>query len=185
MNSHKSSLEEEWCRSFGSSLPVGFSCREVLRDRWLRIHSLPGSKRYASTDEERDEILIRQNAVADYVLGNEVPCVLFLTTFGDCKDWREASIDGIIPQHFSSHHGEDGDFEFFFIHKKWTAGSMDELIISVADDISGPILLANLSNGAAYAPYDGGADLFLPSHAEVVRARESFSEWLSEREDGL
>ena len=32
--------------------------------------------------------------------------------------------------------------------------------------------------GAVFAPYDGGADLFLPTAADAVQARSRWAEWL-------
>jgi hypothetical protein len=36
---------------------------------WVRFHSLPGSKRYAETDEQKATLLARQNQLALDVLG--------------------------------------------------------------------------------------------------------------------
>jgi hypothetical protein len=40
--------EAWWNNHYPEAPPVGFLLRQVYSDRWLRIHSLPGSKRYAS-----------------------------------------------------------------------------------------------------------------------------------------
>ena len=40
-------------------------------------------------------------------------------------------------------------------------------------------MLLNWESGAAYAPYDGGADLFWPPEAEREVARARFCDWLS------
>ncbi|WP_446689018.1 DUF3885 domain-containing protein [Rhizobium laguerreae] len=43
---------------------------------------------------------------------------------------------------------------------RWQEGSFDDLLTARADDETGPTLLMNSGNGAIFAPYDGGFDLF-------------------------
>ena len=181
-------LRKRWQRAFGVALPIGFSCRESLGDLWLRIHSLSGSKRYADTEEERAEILLRHNSAADFLLGNGNRCVLFITIFGKSKKWdssNEIQVDGLNFMHMMSHHGNHGDLEFFSTEIVWQTGAFDKLILSVADDKTWPICFANISSRNVYAPYDGGADLFFSSGADVASARGHFAQWISERQDGL
>lgn len=186
MNNHH--LRGKWQNAFGTALPVGFSCRESLRHLWLRIHGLPASKRYADTEEEKMEILRRHNSVADFVLGNGNRCDLFISVFGKSKNFNspiDMPIGGLPPTHVMSHQGDEGDLEFFSTEVVWRNGAFDQLILSVADDKAWPIFFANISNRSAYAPYDGGADLFFPSSADVASARRRFAQWISDRDDGL
>jgi hypothetical protein len=46
-------------------------------------------------------------------------------------------------------------------------------------------LFANLDLCTAFAPYDGGADLFVQSTAHVAGHRNRWARWLSSREDQL
>lgn len=181
------SIRSEWRDIFGAALPVGFSCREILQDLWLRIHSLPGSKRYAETDLERKEILDRQNAVAEYVLVDGSQCTIFVTSFGKSKVWSPsfAPLNGITPTHVMSHNQDGDDLQFFATNVYWRKGRFDDLISVIADDRSSPVLFANMSRRSVYAPYDGGADLFFSSSEEVAAARQEFSQWMSKREDGF
>ena len=54
-----SAWESEW----GQTPPIAFRLRSLYPDRWVRFHSLPGSKRYAETDAERAEVVSRHHAV--------------------------------------------------------------------------------------------------------------------------
>ena len=68
-------------------------------------------------------------------------------------------LDRLTPRHFQSVSEEgDGTIQVFAAPHAWKKGSLDELILMCADDVGGDVLLANLSTGTAYAPYDGGAD---------------------------
>lgn len=182
------SIENEWQYAFGSALPAGFLCRNELQDRWLRIHSLPGSKRYAETGAERSEILARHNLIADYTLGGNSDCALFFTQFGSNKSWSSSEGGALgerIPEHIMSFHEGEEQFEFFALNITWRSGAFDELLLAVAQERVGPILFANIENRSIYAPYDGGADLFFPSSAAAELAKQHFAYWLSKREDGM
>lgn len=41
---------EIWTTYFSELAPVGHVLRKALPDRWLRVHSLPQSKRYPESD---------------------------------------------------------------------------------------------------------------------------------------
>ena len=58
-------LAEEWKRRFVNP-PISHWMRDS--PGWLRIHSLPGSKRYPESDAEYAEMVRRHNAVAQAVL---------------------------------------------------------------------------------------------------------------------
>lgn len=179
---------EDWRASFGAALPAGFLCRIALPDRWLRIHSLPGSKRYPETDADRRELLSRQNSAGSYTLGEGSNCILFVTRFGEKKLWSASDnlpLNGLTPEHALSHEEDEDQTQFFALRLVWRSGAFDELILAAAEDRSGPLLFANTATRSAYAPYDGGADLFFPSPVIVGAAKQRFSSWLSERDDGL
>lgn len=80
---------------------------------------------------------------------------------------------------------DDNPMQFFAFATVWKSHAFDPLILAVADEKTGPILFANLVKASAYAPYDGGADLFFPSASAVKPARVYFTDWLSSRTDGL
>lgn len=189
---------EMWQSSFGVALPAGYLCRNALPDRWMRIHSLPGSTRYPETEAERKEVLYRQNVAACYALGDDVECILFITLYGESKHWPDYYVEGsryateflmldkFSPQHVQSYElVEDGPLQFFAIRLRWRSGAFDELISMCADGVAGPYLFANIEKRHAYAPYDGGADLFFSDSEAVTDARREFSDWLSTTESGL
>ncbi|MCD0245873.1 hypothetical protein JWH04_12760 [Xanthomonas melonis] len=186
MPTHSFALQ--WYAAFGDALPAGFLCRRALADRWLRVHSLPLSKRYAEIEAERSELLHRQNAVASYVLGEGADCVAFVTRFGqstDCALPEGLPLGLPEPECVLSVNDDDNEIHIFALPVVWHEDSFNEIILAAADDRTGPLLFANLQRGSAYAPYDGGADLFFPSTNAASSARARFRPWLSTREDGL
>lgn len=177
-----------WRSSFGDSLPAGFHCRASLSDRWLRVHSLPESKRYAETEAERSELLHRQNAVATYLLGDGAHCELLVTRFGEKSEWlpwEELPLNGKVPEHVMSAAADGDELQFFALPVVWQSNAFNDLILAIADDRTGPVLFADMQRSCIYAPYDGGADLFFRSQHDSDVARVKFQVWLSNREDGL
>jgi hypothetical protein len=184
-------IASAWISAFGSSGPAGFLCRTSIPAQWVRIHSLPDSKRYPDDESERMEIVRRHLIVADCVIGN-ADCILFVTRFGSSVDPAHASLSGWDDLTFS--HVEALDIEeedwsdsirFFAAPFRSSPENLRPLILASAEDSLGSILFANFERGTAYAPYDGGADLFFPSHSQAADARSNWKPWLSFREDGL
>jgi hypothetical protein len=112
---------------------------------------------------------------------------LFITRFGEKRRLTDGGLAslGDIPIHVMTADDPDEPLQFFGLQVTWRKHTFDQLIRAVADDKTGPVLLANPAARAIYAPYDGGADLFFSSAAETKVARSKFQSWLSIREDGM
>jgi len=153
-----------------------------MPDRWLRIHNLPQSQRYPETPEDAAELLRRNNAAATEVLGNEAHCALIFTRLGDdaTVDWSGYPLQGEVPELMLSVPAREDDDarRFFALRVRWQPQAFDELISARADDRIGPVLFANYEAGSIYAPYDGGADLFV-AREKVGALRKRFQAWLS------
>jgi hypothetical protein len=181
-------LAQSWKCAFQGALPAGFLLRQHFPDCWLRIHSLPESKRYPSCATEYEEILNRHNTVAAYVLGEGSKCSLFIARFGENREWSDATflpLVGEMPRHAIASEDPDEPIQFFGLQVTWHWSVFDKLICAAADDQTGPILFANTATQTIYAPYDGGADLFFSSPSAIAVAKSKFRPWLSAREDGL
>ena len=177
-----------WTRHFGAMAPLGFRLRTNLPERWTRVHSLPDAKRYAKTAGEHAEVRHRMNAVADAVLGAENACWLI------CPDWAlDAShqltqLPGVQLRHrilAADVEIELGEpWPYFGAHVSWRAGAFDTLLDAIAADVQ-RALWVSARSGAVFAPYDGGADLIVPSEVERDALAETFAAWRSPRPDGL
>jgi hypothetical protein len=184
-------IAERWITAFGEVAPLGHLCRVALAHRWLRVHSLPGSKRYADTPSECAAILSRWATVANAALGANCDCHLFFTAFPDTP---ARTVLDLLP-HGSPEpiwidalaaYAEDYDaIKIAALPLVWRPGDFDRILTACADDRTGPLLFVNLERGTAFAPYDGGADVFFDSPASVAAHRQTWSAWLSPRPDGL
>jgi hypothetical protein len=181
----------EWENAFGEVAPLGHLCRAAFPERWLRVHNLPDAKRYADSAEEYQELLARQNTVATAVLGITAECVLFFCEFPNesasvVLELFAVSLQQYIwlPELATRAVGYE-QIRIGAAFVSWRPGDFDDLLRARADDKVGLVLLANLNRQTAFAPYDGGADLFLNSAETAVACRRDWSAWLSPRADGL
>jgi len=168
--------------------------RRHLQSRWLRIHSLPDSKRYAEDESEFSELVRRHSLVATEILGsNEV--LLVAHAWGDTDDFRSVfdTLDWARRSHLVNaeptvvQNVDDPDERLVVACGRlyWSPGSWDDLLRDVADDVVPSLLIYNSSSGEAYAPYDGGADVFVGTPARVAELKTRWRDWMSTRPDGL
>jgi hypothetical protein len=165
--------------------------REEHPARWLRIHSLPGGKRYATSDAEKVMLLKRQNRAAEIVLGD--PATVALLGY-DLAGRYTLPLDHPLRQFLFADAPPvmrlapvDDDAEatsIFGALRVWRSGDLDDLLLGVADDRF-RLLVVNWETGKSFAPYDGGADLFFASPEDREGARPALSAWLSSHPAGL
>jgi hypothetical protein len=189
-----------WRDRFGTALPLGHLLRGCIPDWWFRIHSLPESKRWPAETAEYEELLRRHNAIASEVLGVDSRCWLAVITYVDSpaeiEDAAIPDLPGLSPGKWSRpiffQEPEDPCIENSIslvacqaIEVEWAPGRFDDLIRLVADDKAPQLLFAEQGRARIYAPYDGGADLFLESSEHRDRIRGRYSNWLSSHPLGL
>ena len=186
-----SQIAVEWRDAFGDVAPVGCGCRQGMLERWLRVHSLPGSKRYPSGRAESDELLRRHNEVATAVLGADQPCLVFVGRLADGPgEPRNPTMAGAeldflgLPELASRLDGGEW-MQFAAARATWTPSRFDATIQAIAEADEAHVLFANTRRGTAYCPYDGGADLILANAEAVEVSRLRWSSWLSRYPKGL
>lgn len=166
-----------WNTLFPETSPAGFLLRQAHQHRWLRIHSLPESKRYANTETEYAELLTRHNAVATHTLGQNSPCYL---------------IEGYWVEQ-GMHAGEwianlakcDEILRFETSNLIWKSGQHDRLLCDIADCKRTNIVFGSRETNCIYAPYDGGADLIFRNEQERDERKQRYIGWLSKHPKGL
>lgn len=189
-------LIKRWKSFYPQALPIGYFLREVYANRWLRIHSLPGSKRYAQSEQEYQEILKRYHSVLDDMFIEQARCFVILSkcnksvqeatdvvlenfAFRSAEEWASSQ----LPHEFTAEHLED--MGFYFAELSWERGVLDGLFLAVADDRIDYIVIFDWLSGQVFSPYDGGADIFLRNNEERDLFKTKFREYLSPRLDGL
>ena len=182
------SFENAWTQFHLGEPPIGWMLLGEGAANRLRFHSLPASKRYADTDEERSLLLGRQNVLAFEVLGDR-PCWLVQAhwvlqpgerdvadqhdPFRATREWKLDFAFEILEDD-----GEEGrPWRVHAAQARWAPGRFDDLLLSIADEKAGPTLWMG-TDGAIFAPYDGGVDLFLPGAEAVQRLAAQHPDWL-------
>lgn len=180
-----------WHQEFGDLPPAGHFLRDAYADRWVRIHSLPKGKRYASDEEETRTLIRRHNEVADAVLGEGSECLLFVPYFDspsayDQDTWARPFDFSVVPAESFRKSDDPDETPHFLVSKTtWAAFRFNRLIATVAADVAPSVTFFSLLRRSIYAPYDGGADIIAPSAAEAAQLRTRWRRWMSSLPSGL
>jgi len=176
----------DWSRFHAGQVPIGWRLRENELRPWVRFHGLPQSKRYAQSETEALTILLRANLLAERLLGSGALCWIV-----ERRSRRSDGIGEIWQSVLDDDCAADDDPEdwttYFYVREEpWEWGKYDATLTDIADDRRdiGAIWMRR-DNGAVFAPYDGGFDLFPATWAQVGALRQEYREWLSIRPNGL
>jgi hypothetical protein len=164
-------------------------------DRWVRFHTLPGSKRYPGSDAEYEIVLARHNTIlGELMTGPEVLVATagYSATPQPPEPCRSPETSAVHPRavYWASACMDDDPECKIWMHLyvsrlPWSAGCLNPLLRKVADDVIANVLVADTDLRWLYHPYDGGMDVILPSTAERDALRERHQDWLSAHPDGL
>lgn len=187
-------LSVSWRRQWPDCLPLAHTLKHAYRDRWVRFHSLPGSKRYPADEAEYATALHRYNSVLDELFHGQG--VLVVTT-----DWstdpapRPTRHAHLHPgaRHWTSVRTDEGETDPDFIththlyvsRAPWRPGAVDDLLRAVADDVTAGVMITSPSFDRVHHPYDGGADVLLPTSADRDALERRHPDWLSDHPLGF
>lgn len=187
-------LSTLWAQSWPGLRPIGHEVRGD-RERWVRFHALPESKRYPEDEQEYAEVLRRHNLLLDELVSRTCPSLLIMTvawsdsavpTAGD------AALARAVPDAdlwTSVLREQDGDDEFwmhvYVTPRAWQPGVLDPLLRLVADDETRDVIITDDQLGWLVHPYDGGVDVVSGSSEERDQLRDEHSDWLSTHPTGL
>jgi len=182
----------DWQRGFDGVPLVAHLLRETFADRWLRIHSLPDSQRYATNDEEYAELLRRQSIALTDVIGTR--CVIFVTDPNDDLLAQLAAVAADTPvrvDRISIGELNPAGFDEYAMWQIYACdvtladGCIDFLLRLVADDEIRNTIIVDHTYTHICHPYDGGMDLVLADTSERESYRERYSAWLSQHPTGM
>ena len=184
-----------WNKEYPKSYPINHELKFAYPDRWLRIHSLPESKRYADSEDEYKIILNRQNQLIDDLIGvgtevaisfglytNDLSqdCYKEITDFGEFQKVSTIDLRKDEPEAYE----DEYYFDVFIKIETWKSGNRDEILKAIADDEIRAMFISPLKK-CIIAPYDGGVDIIVDSTEERDRLKNKYKDWLPNWEDGL
>ena len=184
-----------WDLNYPESNPIGHELKGVYPDKWLRIHSLPESKRYAESENEYQIILNRQNKLISELIGEDSEVIIVsgqyemkltdeisseLSEYGKFEKCRTIELHKIYPEEYE----DDFFYGFYFRTDIWKRNSQNKLLKNIADDEFRAMFVCPKRN-YIIAPYDGGMDIIVDSEEKRNELKVKYKDWLSQREDGM
>lgn len=186
---------EWWTENFGEYAPAGFVLRNQLKNNWLRVHSLPDSKRYPESPSDLEVLIQRHEELTDFMFQPGETCILFKST----RFWPEdvgSDLPSLSGFELSNTHlilaqypgeipiDQDDLYSVRYAPISWRPPSFTSLVKAVANEETYGVAVVSLNTKNIYCPYDGGADIFVFNHSPE-KIRNHFKKWLSSRADFL
>ncbi|WP_447004873.1 DUF3885 domain-containing protein [Saccharothrix isguenensis] len=174
-------LLHQWNRNWRRCNPAADDLKRAYPERWVRFHSLPESKRYAENEAEYATVLDRYNTALDELFAGEDVYVITMR-------WREDPKPGTDYWTTICTDPDRDDPTYWHLYARripWTTGAIDPLLRDVADDVEANVMITDVAMTRIHHPYDGGADVLLPTSEERDALKARHAEWLSRHPMGL
>ncbi|OTG81716.1 hypothetical protein [Acinetobacter sp. ANC 4648] len=196
-----SNFECKWNKYFPNKAPIPYLFKYYFQNNWLRVHSLPNSKRYANHAVEIDLLLRRQNQVISDCLTSGIPIFIVSGNYfignSSTPSYDQASIlqydfitgsrinlHKLDPKYFDDGESNDSCFIPMFTETVWEPNLHNDLLIKIANDETRAFLIS-FEKKIIIAPYDGGLDLITEDLDLKNKIRQKYCEMLSKRHDQL
>lgn len=177
-------LTAAWNAEWPETPPIAFLLRSLHPDRWVRFHSLPGSKRYPETDAERTTVLRRHHALMA-ALGRSSEYFVVWTRFASDPSPDVTTPDELHWQTMEPNDYFDEPAHVYVSAIAYPSAKFDEVLQAAADCQLADVIIGPHDLGWLYHPYDGGADVIAPSPSRRDELRAEFAAWLSAHPEGL
>lgn len=187
----------EWDRWYPNCEPIGHHLRWAFPDRWVRFHSLPGLKRYATDKAEYAEVLTRHNRILGELTQGNAQIVLLTTGYAESPEpirsyleLQEIAPGAVVWRTIAMHQTDEAFNHPTYWHVfgsmwEWRPGLFNRVVELVSEEIIANVLIVARDCRWVLHPYDGGMDVIVESSTARDRLRAGYSKWLSPRADGL
>ncbi|WNO10068.1 hypothetical protein [Teredinibacter sp. KSP-S5-2] len=188
------SLAKFWEKEFEGFIPKAHNLKHEYKNRWVRFHSLPESKRYPETEDEYVEILRRHNLILQEIVGDKEDLYVILPEYSESgvPTKPEENLTNLVPisEYWCSIQPfKDEDYDVFWhLHASkivFTGSELNDLFRLVANDEVRNIMIVCSSTKVVFHPYDGGADVVLASTKERDELKKKHCDWLSTHPEGF
>lgn len=187
-------LNKLWSENFDGLAPLAYELKHQLRDRWVRFHSLPESKRYPENESEYAEALSRYNKILKEHFGINAKLYVVIPEYSVSKTpfkpekklrkmFRNAEYWQTVDRH--EEFGEEFYWHFHVASLNYSGYELNALLRLIANDEVTNCFVVAENSSSLFHPYDGGSDNILSSGEERNRFKEKFSNWLSSHPEGF
>jgi hypothetical protein len=178
-------LIEQWAKVWPDSLPIAHELKELFEAQWVRLHTLPGSKRSPSSDAEWGVVLDRHNTLLGELAEAGEAVLVIMSVVAPAPVPAEPDLDfwAAVPWHYA-----DPDLLFAHLYvttEEWSHGALDDLLRLAAEQQIGGVIIAPLDLSWLYHPYAGGADVILADPAGRDALAAAHPSWRSQHPSGL
>ena len=195
----KEDFQNLWNSNFAGSELISHLFKQNFAERWFRIHSLQDSKRYADNEHEWEILLSRQNEIITDLFGIETSVVMVTGQYitNDNRNFCDilneeifepfsfVQLDDIKLHKIDAElYDEQVEYRPFFTQIAWKPNYYNRILREVAND-NIRVFFVSFDKGVIVAPYDGGIDIVVSDRTTKEIYVAKYSEWLSDREDGL
>jgi len=170
---------------FKDAFPVACIMKHRLPHLWMRIHSLPASKRYPETEEERNVVLERYASFGTALLGDEAACYIVRSRMNQKvldPEFRGSFAWTALPRVDES---DEDYWSSWYSETIWRPEEFRSSLLAIAEERDWGVSFVSKATGSVFAPYDGGADGFSFDSGLLTRLKQEFQPWLSARDDSL
>ncbi|OUS24530.1 hypothetical protein A9Q99_24345 [Gammaproteobacteria bacterium 45_16_T64] len=184
-------LNKYWGGHLDGCEALAHELKNTFNERWVRFHALPDSKRYPSTENEYQEIFSRHNSVLNELNRSADDLLVILPEYKESKipGKLESELEKVFPVY--EYWRTLDQFEecgvYWHLHVARVSsgsGKLNKLFRLVANDEVANILIVVLAGNSVYHPYDGGADIILPSIKIRDELKLKIVQWLSKHPEG-
>ena len=172
-----------WAHFYPNCPPISHELKYAEPDRWLRFHYVPASAGRVARVDALAAALHVMNTAASEVLGNGSACWLAgplyspddITHAGHVALYQRLNMPKVghlkLPD-------DGGDVDIHAALVTWEPSRFDDVLRLIEND-EAHVMWMCVETGAAFAPYDRGVDLILPTVGEVRRLSYEHRDWLS------
>ena len=192
-------LTARWAEAWGDWRPVSHELPVRGNERWVRFHSLPGSKRYAGNEDEYAEIMRRHLTVLAELLshdnaGAERELMVVTVSWSDDPGPvpRTAELSRAMPAaaYWTSvltgiNAPDDTWWHLWVSAAGLHSQELSQLLRLVADDGTAGVIITTAGMDWLYVPYDGGADVIAATADQRNQLHRTHEDWLSDHPAGL
>lgn len=184
-------LSDRWAARWPDVEPIGHELRRDAKETWVRFHSLRGSKRYASNEQEYQILLERHRTLLSELGARSELYLIASGTWseeGKAQQPRQDTHPGarlwrtLVP---SDSTVCCVPIRLYINKLPARSGWLTPFLRAVADEKLSYAIIVPASVAWLYHPYDGGADVVAPTVEVRDRLASAHPDWLSSHQSGL